>query len=204
MKTTILIVASVAAASAVVAVQNRPTMVQPGTAAPTFSLPSAAGKTVSLADHAGSWVVLEWTNKDCPYVVKHYASGNMQATQAKAKAMGAKWLTVISSAPGKQGYLEPGQATEHYKSVGASADAVLIDAEGAVGKAYGARNTPQMVVIDPKGNVVYHGAIDDDRSADPAATKTAKNLVLAALEEAKAGKPVSNAFNNPYGCGVKY
>jgi peroxiredoxin len=173
-------------------------------AAPAFSLPSIEGKTVSLDDYKGKVVVLEWTNKDCPFVKKHYATGAMQATQAKAKALGAVWLSICSSAPGKQGYMTAEEYKGYVKKEKVAATTVLLDPEGKVGKLYNARTTPQVVVIDTKGSVVYNGAIDDKPDPDPASLKGAKNYALAAIEETLAGKPVAVATSRPYGCSVKY
>lgn len=177
----------------------------PGKPAPDFSVPDANGKTHSLADYKGQWLVLEWFNKDCPYVKKHYGSGNMQKLQNTYTAKDVKWLTIISSAEGKQGYLEPAEALEVATAhkLGASA-AFLLDPSGAMGKAYDAKTTPHMYVIDPEGVLVYAGAIDDNDSANPAVIPDSKNYVVAALDEALAGKPVSMAATRPYGCTIKY
>ncbi|MBS1713150.1 MAG: redoxin domain-containing protein [Armatimonadetes bacterium] len=191
------------AAIAVDAQVSAPQMAAPGTDAPAFSLPDADGQARSLTDFKGKYVVLEWTNKDCPYVVRHYRSGNMQATQKKATGMGAVWLTVVSSAPGKQGHLTGPQAKAHSSEVGSNATACLLDPDGKVGRAYGARNTPQIVVIDPQGRVVYHGAIDDQPNPR-GATSPPKNFALLALEESMAGRTVTTSSTRPYGCNVKY
>lgn len=175
-----------------------------GGPAPAFSLPSIEGKTVALEDFRGKFVVLEWTNKDCPFVKKHYGSGSMQATQAEAKRMGAVWLSVCSSAPGNQGYMAADEYRAYAKERKVAATAVLLDPEGTVGHLYAARTTPQIVVIDPKGKVVYNGAIDDRPDSGPETLKGAKNYALAALKEAMAGRAVSVASSRPYGCGVKY
>lgn len=175
-----------------------------GEPAPLFSLPSIEGKTVSLTDFKGKHVVLEWTNKDCPFVKKYYGSGAMQKTQAEAKAKGAVWLTLCSSAPGKQGYMPPDEFKAYAKDEKVAAAAVLLDPDGKVGKRYNARTTPQIVVIDPKGTIVYNGAIDDRPSPDPASLKGATNYALQALTESMAGKAVSVPTSRPYGCSVKY
>ncbi|HKY62196.1 MAG TPA: thioredoxin family protein [bacterium] len=175
-----------------------------GQAAPAFQVKDAGGKDQSLQAYAGQWLVLEWYNKDCPYVKKHYGSGNMQSLQKAYTAKGVKWLTVISSAPGKQGYLEPAQALANAQAAGSSATAILIDSSGTMGQAYGAKTTPHMYVIDPKGQLVYAGAIDDNNSADPAVIPASKNYVSAALDAAMAGRPVAVASSQPYGCSVKY
>ncbi|QDH70291.1 thioredoxin family protein [Marilutibacter alkalisoli] len=178
----------------------------PGQPAPAFSLVDASGKTHRLSDYTGKWVVLEWFNKDCPYVKKHYlGSDNMQATQAAATAKGVEWLTVISSAEGKQGHLAPAAALDVAREYKLAASApFLLDASGTVGKAYGAKTTPHMYIIDPQGTVVYAGAIDSNNSANPATIAGATNYVTAALDEAMSGKQVSIPATQPYGCTVKY
>ncbi len=203
MKRTLIILACAACTLAVA--QKRPEpMVPPGAAAPAFSVPGADGKTYRLSDYKGKYVVLEWTNKDCPYVLKHYNSGNMQQTQQKARDMGAVWFSVISSAEGQQGYLTADDATRHYKEVGSHANAILLDTTGSIGLAYGARNTPQIVIVGPDGNVVYHGAIDNRPSPDRKSLAGATNYVLQALEESMASKPVTTPSSRPYGCRVHY
>lgn len=177
----------------------------PGKPAPAFSVADAAGKTHALADYKGKWLVLEWFNKDCPYVRKHYGSNNMQGLQKKYTEQGVSWLTVISSAKGKQGYHEPAEAlTVAADHKLASSAPLLLDPAGVMGKAYGAKTTPHMYIINPEGVVVYAGAIDDNDSANPAVIPESKNYVAAALDEALAGKPVSKASSRPYGCSVKY
>jgi peroxiredoxin len=175
-----------------------------GQPAPSFSAPDQTGATRSLDAYKGKWVVLEWVNHECPFVMKHYGSGNMQKTQAAAEAKGAVWLSVNSSAPGKQGAMDGKLATSLTSQKHATPTAVLLDPEGKVGRAYGAKTTPHMFVIDPKGTIVYAGAIDDKPSTDQADVPGATNFVLAALDEAMAGKPVSVASTQPYGCSVKY
>jgi peroxiredoxin len=175
-----------------------------GQPAPAFTLADTSGKRHALADYAGRTVVLEWLNHDCPFVRKHYDSGNMQALQAKATADGVVWLSINSSAPGKQGNYPPEKAGELSAAKGAKPTAVLLDPDGTVGRAYGAKTTPHMFVIDAKGTVVYAGAIDDTPSVDQADVKTARNYVDAALADLRAGRPVSVASSPPYGCSVKY
>lgn len=175
-----------------------------GGPAPNFSLPAIDGKAVALEGFKGKFVVLEWTNKDCPFVKKHYGSGSMQATQAEAKKKGAVWLTVCSSAPGNQGYMTADEFKAYAKEKKIASTAVLLDSDGKVGHLYNARTTPQIVVIDPKGTIVYNGAIDDKPDADPESLKGAKNYALAALTEAMAGKPIAVSTSRPYGCSVKY
>lgn len=175
-----------------------------GQAAPAFSVADTQGQTQALDQYKGKWVVLEWTNHECPFVKKHYGAGNMQKLQKDYTAKGVAWLTVISSAAGKQGHLTPAQADQLTKERGAAPRAVLLDAAGTMGRAYGAKTTPHMYVIDPTGKLVYAGAIDDTPSTDPADIPRSRNYVSAALEAALAGKPVPTATSTPYGCSVKY
>jgi len=174
-----------------------------GKPAPQFTVTDLQGKPVNLADYKGKTVVLEWTNFGCPFVQKHYRSGNMQALQKKY-ANDVVWLAVNSTNKDHSDWTEAGRLSAQLKQFGAAPADYLVDEPGAVGMAYGAKTTPHMFIIDPAGNVVYNGAIDDKRSTDVADVKTAKNYVVAALEEMKAGKPVSVAATTPYGCSVKY
>lgn len=175
-----------------------------GEPAPAFSATDSQGKAWSLAALQGQPVILEWTNHDCPYVVKHYDSGHMQALQREAIAAGYVWLSVISSAPGKQGYVSPAQANELTASRDAAPSAVLLDSDGTLGTAYGARTTPHMFIIDEAGTLVYMGGIDDKPSTDPADLPGAENYVRLAMADRAAGKPVQVAVSRPYGCSVKY
>lgn len=175
-----------------------------GKPAPDFIAADAHGKPVKLSSFRGKTVVLEWHNPGCPFVQKHYESGNMQKTQAAATAQGAVWLTINSGAPGKQGHMTGAEALALEKAEKAKATAYLLDPRGVVGKLYDARTTPHMYVIDPQGTLIYAGAIDDKPTADQADIKTARNHVLAALADVKAGKPVAVASSKPYGCSVKY
>ena len=175
-----------------------------GQPAPAFTLTGTDGKPHALADYQGKYVVLEWINHDCPFVKKHYGSGNMQKLQKKYTEQGVVWLSVNSSAPGKQGNYPPEQANALTKEKNAAPTALLLDPDGTVGKAYGAKTTPHMYVIDPKGTLVYAGGIDDKPSTDPADIAAARNHVDQALGEALAGKPVTVASSTPYGCSVKY
>ena len=175
-----------------------------GQPAPPFSVTDSSGKEWSLASLKGSPVILEWTNHDCPYVVKHYGSGNMQALQREATDAGYVWLSVISSAPGKQGHVSPAQADELTASRDAAPSAVLLDSDGAVGTAYGARTTPHMFLIDEEGALVYMGGIDDKPTTDQADIPGAANYVRLAMADRAAGKPVQMAVSRPYGCSVKY
>jgi len=175
-----------------------------GSKAPAFQLPDANGKAVSLAQFTGKTVVLEWNNPDCPYVKKHYDSGNMQKTQAAAKKDGVVWLTINSSAAGNQGHVKGPQAKAFVTAQKAQPSFYLLDHDGVVGKRYGAVTTPHMYIIDKTGKLVYAGGIDDKATANKADIATARNHVLAALLEVKSGKPVSVATSRPYGCSVKY
>jgi hypothetical protein len=175
-----------------------------GQPAPAFTLTDTNGKAESLADFSGKYVVLEWINYECPFVKKHYGSGNMQKLQKKYVGEGVVWLSINSSAPGKQGNYEPAKWNELTAEAKASPTAVLLDPEGTVGRAYGAKTTPHMYVIDPKGSVIYAGGIDDKPSTDPADIPGARNYVDEALGEAMTGKPITIASSTPYGCSVKY
>ena len=175
-----------------------------GQPAPDFKLTDTTGKTHALADFKGKTVVLEWVNYDCPFVGKHYDSGNMQKLQKTYTGKGVVWLSVNSSAPGKQGNFPAEKVNALLKEKAAAPTAYLQDANGAVGQAYGAKTTPHMFVIDPAGKLVYAGGIDDKKSTDVADVKTARNFVSAALDEVLAGKPVTTSSAEPYGCSVKY
>jgi peroxiredoxin len=176
----------------------------PGKPAPPFEVQDARGHVQKLADYQGKWLVLEWFNKDCPYVRKHYGRGNMQGLQQRYVTQGVAWLSVISSAPGKQGYVEPAEALDTVKTTKSAASQVLLDPAGTMGKAYGAKTTPHMFIIDPRGTVIYAGGIDDNDSANPAVIPTSKNYVSAALDAALAGQKVVTASARPYGCHVQY
>ena len=175
-----------------------------GEAAPAFAIDATTGKSVSLADQRGKLVVLEWTNHDCPYVRKHYETGNMQSLQKEITAQDMVWLTVISSSPGTQGYVTAKQADELTTSRKASPTSVLLDPTGVVGKAYGATNTPHMYVIDKNGLLVYAGAIDDRPTTRRADVQGANNYVRAALADVAAGRAVQTPVTRAYGCTVKY
>jgi peroxiredoxin len=175
-----------------------------GQPAPNFKLNDADGRVVQLSDFKGKTVVLEWNNPGCPFVKKHYNSGNMQKTQAAAKAAGAVWLSINSGAPGEQGHMNGAEAKAFVASAKAQPTAYLLDPKGVVGKGYDAKTTPHMYIIDAKGTLVYAGGIDDKATPNPADINGARNHVLAALSELKAGKAVSVATSRPYGCNVKY
>lgn len=175
-----------------------------GAPAPAFNGVDTAGKTWSLADLAGQPVILEWTNHDCPYVKKHYDAGNMQALQREATEDGYLWLSVISSAPGKQGHVSAAEADALTAERDAAPTAVILDADGSIGRAYGARTTPHMYLIDEVGTLVYMGGIDDRASTDPADIPGAANYVRLAMAELGAGEPISQPVTRPYGCSVKY
>ncbi len=172
--------------------------------APEFTGVDTYGETHSLSDFKGNIVVLEWTNHDCPFVGKHYGSDNMQQLQAEATDQDVVWLSIISSAPGQQGYVESDEANDLTESRGASPTAVILDPEGEIGRLYSARTTPHMYVIDQEGLLRYMGGIDDRPSADKADIEGATNYVQAALANLQAGEAVETPVSQPYGCSVKY
>ncbi len=198
MASVVLLVAAVA--SPAWASASGPTV---GKTAPDFTAVDSNGKTVRLSEYRGKLVVLEWTNHGCPYVQKHYRSGNMQRVQRAARKMGAVWLSVISSAPGLQGHVDGVRANALTRERNAAPTRVILDPKGVIGHKYEASNTPHMFIVGPTGKLLYMGAIDDKPTAwgDP---KGAKNYVLAALAEIKAGKAVTVASTQAYGCTVKY
>ena len=176
----------------------------PGTNAPDFTIADTAGKPVKLADYRGKFVVLEWTNPECPFVRKHYNSNNMQGLQKEWGAKDVVWLTINSTNSGHSEFKSPDEMASWMRAQGAAPKATLIDATSATAKAYSAKTTPHMFVVDPTGRLVYNGAIDDKRSTSLADVKVANNFVRAALTEATAGKPVTVASTAPYGCTMKY
>lgn len=176
----------------------------PGQAAPDFTLTATDGKSVRLSDFRGRYVVLEWNNPRCPFVVKHYGSGNMQALQKRFAAENVAWLVINSTNRSHPEYMTPTAKAAWIREQGAAPTATLEDADGKVGRSYGARTTPHMYVIDPNGTLLYIGAIDDKRSTNQADIKTATNYVTQAFAEIRAGKPVSAASTTAYGCTVKY
>ncbi|PYL65768.1 MAG: thioredoxin family protein [Verrucomicrobia bacterium] len=175
-----------------------------GSAAPDFSLTDAKGKTHSLSQYKGKYVVLEWFNPECPFVKKHYGSGNMQKLQEEYTGKGVVWLTIDSNAPGSEGNMTPEQAAKVAAAWKTHQTALLLDPEGKAGRAYGAKNTPNMVVVSPEGKIAYEGAIDSKATPNPADIPSSTNYVKVALDESLAGKPVTTANTKPYGCSVKY
>jgi hypothetical protein len=175
-----------------------------GELAPAFAVADAYGNTHSISDYEGQFIILEWLNHDCPFVRKHYDGGNMQRLQEKYTDKGVVWLSVISSVPGTQGYLEPDEAQEITKEKNASPTAVLLDTNSAMGRSYDARVTPQMYIIGPDGTLLYNGAIDDRPTARPADLDGAFNYVEAAMTSALNGEEIEITTNTPYGCTVKY
>jgi peroxiredoxin len=186
---------------ATTAVGAKPTVGEP---APEFSGMDSNGIEHSLAQYRGKFVVLEWTNDGCPYVGKHYGTGNMQALQKKYVDQGVVWLSIISSAPGRQGYADGARANKLTQERNAAPSAVLLDPDGTIGQVYGAKTTPHMYVVDPEGTLLYMGGIDSIPTANWDDVPKADNYVSAALDEALAGTPVSKAVTRPYGCSVKY
>ena len=176
----------------------------PGQAAPEFSLVDINGKMQKLSDYRGKYVVLEWFNSECPFVQKHYESGNMQSLQARYTQKGVVWLGVNSTSPRHSNYRDPARSQAILKDWKSAPTAFVLDPGGKVGKQYGARTTPHMYVIDPKGTLVYIGGIDDRPSISQRDIPTARNLVAAALDESLGGKPVGTPSAMPYGCSVKY
>ena len=175
-----------------------------GDAAPEFTATASNGKIVRLADYRGKYVVLEWHNNGCPYVGNHYNSGNMQRLQKHWTSQGVVWFTILSSAPGKQGYVTASEENDYLTKEQAAPTAALLDPAGDIGHLYDAKTSPQMVVINPQGVVIYSGAIDDKPTTDLQDVQGATNYVSLALEESMAGKPVKNPATRPYGCSVKY
>lgn len=185
-----------------------PPAVTAGVPAPAFTAVDTRGATHSLAGYAGRWVVLEWFNHDCPYTEKHYEEldgiGNTQAMQRDYTTRGVVWLSIVSSAPGRQGYTTAAEADRLTREKGAAPTAVVRDTAGVLGRTYGARNTPQYAIIDPDGDLVYTGAIDDRASTRASDIPGATNYVRAALDAGLAGRPIAIAQTRPYGCDVKY
>ncbi len=172
--------------------------------APDFTATDSEGQSHSLAQYHGKYVVLEWHNQGCPYTRKHYESGNMQNLQKEWTAKGVVWFTVISSAPGAQGYVTPTQENEYLAAMHAAPTAALLDPDGKLGRLYSAKTTPDMFIIDPQGKLIYAGAIDNRPTPDAEDIKGADNFVSDALSSAMAGKPVAMPYTRAYGCSVKY
>ena len=193
--------AALAAALSVPSAQATAVVGQP---APELSAPDTTGANRSLSAYKGKFVVLEWVNFDCPFVAKHYGSGHMQKLQKDYTGKGVVWLSINSSKTGSQGHFATDKVNSLLKEKNAAPTAYLLDTPGTVGRAYGAKTTPHMFIVDPKGTLIYAGGIDDTPSTDQADMKTAKNYVSTALDEALAGKPVTTATSQAYGCSVKY
>jgi peroxiredoxin len=175
-----------------------------GAPAPDFTLPDIKGANHSLGDYKGKFVVLEWVNHGCPFVKKHYDSDNMQTLQREYTGKGVAWLSICSSAPGKQGYMSADEWSRTIERQKSAATAVLVDADGKAGRAYDAKTTPHMFIINPEGKLIYAGGIDDKDTTNKEDIAIARNHVSAALREAMDGKAVSVAETRPYGCSVKY
>jgi len=178
--------------------------VKVGDPAPDFTGTDSHGQQVKLSEYRGKFVVLEWTNNGCPYTKKHYNSGNMQSLQKEWTARGVVWLTILSSAPGEQGFMTAPEENAYITKVHADPTAAILDPKGSIGREYDARTTPHMFVIDPSGKLIYAGAIDDHATPDPDDIKSSKNYVSEALSDAMAGKPIAVSSTRPYGCSVKY
>jgi len=201
MKTKLLTALLTIAASTALFAADSPAV---GTNAPDFSLTDSKGKTQSVSQYKGKYVVLEWFNPGCPFVQKHYGSGNMQKLQEQFTAKGIVWLTIDSSAPGLEGHLTADQANAKMAEWKTKQTALVLDPDGKAGRSYGAKNTPHMFIINPEGKIVYEGAIDSKATPNPADIANSTNYVKVALEESLAGKTVSTANTKPYGCSVKY
>ncbi len=201
MKTKLLLSALTCLASTALFAADSPPV---GSTAPDFSVSDSKGKTQSVSQYKGKYVVLEWFNPECPFVKKHYGSGNMQKLQDEFTGKGVVWLTIDSSAPGMEGNLTPDQASAKIAEWKTRSTAFLLDLEGKAGRTYGAKNTPHMFVINPGGKIIYEGAIDSKASPNPADIASSTNYVKVALDEALAGKTVTTPSSRPYGCSVKY
>ena len=202
MRTTTFVAAAIAVAIAAAPITTHASKI--GAPAPNFKGTDSKGAVHNLSDFKGKWVVLEWHNEGCPYVKKHYGGQNMQRLQKEWTAKGVVWLTILSSASGQQGHMEPAQANAYFAKQHATPSAILLDPSGEIGRLYDAKTTPHMFVINPEGVLVYNGAIDDKPTSEQADLATASNYVSAALTEGMAGKAVTTATSRPYGCGIKY
>ena len=178
--------------------------VDPGAPAPDFTLSDSNNQQRSLSDYQGKYVVLEWFNPECPFVKRHYSTSNMQNLQEKYTKQDVVWLTIDSSAPGKQGHLNAEQAAQFIQQNKTQSTALLLDPKGDVGRLYGAQTTPHIFIINPEGTLIYQGAIDDVPSTDPGDVATAKNYVDTTLSAALKGEVVSAFSTKSYGCSVKY
>jgi peroxiredoxin len=201
MKTKLLITALALAASTALFAADSPAV---GTTAPDFSLTDSKGKTQTVSQYKGKYVVLEWFNPECPFVKKHYGSGNMQKLQEEFTGKGVVWLSIDSSAPGLEGNLTAEQANAKMTEWKTKQTALVLDPDGKAGRSYGAKNTPHMFVINLEGKIIYEGAIDSKATPNPSDIASSTNYVKVALDESLAGKTVSNANTKPYGCSVKY
>ena len=201
MKTKLLLTAITTLAAAALYAADVPPV---GSAAPAFSAPDANGKTQSLAQYKGKYVVLEWFNPECPFVKKHYGSDNMQKLQQEYTSKGVVWLTIDSNAPGSEGNISAEQAKKIMDSWKTKQTALVLDPESKIAKLYGAKNTPNMVIINQDGKIVYEGAIDSKATPNPADIPSSTNYVKSALDESLGGKPISNAQTKPYGCHITY
>jgi len=175
-----------------------------GDPAPDFNGVDSQGRPQNLASYRGKFVVLEWTNNGCPYTQKHYESGNMQSLQKEWTGKGVVWLTMLSSAPGEQGFMTPAQENQYIAREHAAPTAAILDSHGAIGHEYDAKTTPHMFIIDPSGRLIYEGAIDDHATPNPSDIKQSKNYVSDALRESMGGKQVTTSYTRPYGCSIKY
>jgi peroxiredoxin len=201
MKTKLLVTLVTLAVSTALIASDSPAV---GTTAPDFSLTDSKGKTQTVSQYKGKYVVLEWFNPECPFVKKHYGSGNMQKLQEEFTGKGVVWLSIDSSAPGLEGNLTAEQANAKMAEWKTKQTALVLDPDGKAGRSYGAKNTPHMFVINPEGKIIYEGAIDSKATPNPSDIASSTNYVKVALDESLAGKTVSNANTKPYGCSVKY
>jgi peroxiredoxin len=201
MKTKLLLTLAASLVSTALFAADSPAV---GSTAPDISATDSKGKTQTLSQYKGKYVVLEWFNPDCPFVKKHYGSGNMQKLQQEFTGKGVVWLTIDSSAPGMEGNLTADQANAKMSEWKTHSTALLLDADGKAGRTYGAKNTPHMFVINPEGKVIYEGAIDSKATPNPADIPSSTNYVKVALDESLAGKTVTTPSSRPYGCSVKY
>src|SRR5207248_5778991 len=201
MKTKLLLTTFIAYAAGALYAADVPPV---GSAAPDFSAPDASGKTQSLSQYKGKYVVLEWFNPECPFVKKHYGSDNMQKLQHEYTGKGVVWLTIDSNAPGTEGNITPDQAQKIMASWKTKQTALLLDPESKVARSYGAKNTPNMVVINPEGKSAYEGAMCIKATPNPADIPNSTHYVRVALDESLEGKPVTTSTTKPYGCSVKY